>query len=601
MDLKTWTYLIVGVTFALYIGIAIWSRVKTTKGFYIAGGGVSPLANGMATAADWMSAASFISMAGLISFMGRDGAYYLMGWTGGYVLLALLLAPYLRKFGQFTVPDFVGERYYSKQARLVAVICAIFVSFTYVAGQMRGVGVVFSRFLDVDINVGVLIGMTIVFFYAVIGGMKGVTYTQVAQYCVLIFAFLVPAIFISISMTGNVLPQIGFGSTVLDSSGVDSGVYLLDKLDKLNTELGFAEYTSGTKDTIDVFFITVALMVGTAGLPHVIIRFFTVPKVRDARISAGYALFFIALLYTTAPAIAAFARTNLIETVQHQPYKKMPDWFRNWETTGLLAWVDKNADGKIQYAKGSAFDKLPDQKKLQLIKTKKQGRSGEATYENGASANSNELHIDRDIIVLANPEIANLPNWVIALVAAGGLAAALSTAAGLLLVISASVSHDLLKKILMPEISEKKELLYARLAATVAVCIAGYFGINPPGFVAQVVAFAFGLAAASFFPAIILGIFYKRMNREGAVTGMIVGIVFTASYIYYFKFSNPEANNKENWLFGISPEGIGGLGMLLNFAVSLLVSRFTPPPPDEVQQMVENIRIPRGAGTASNH
>ena len=601
MDLKTWTYLIVGVTFALYIGIAIWSRVKTTKGFYIAGGGVSPLANGMATAADWMSAASFISMAGLISFMGRDGAYYLMGWTGGYVLLALLLAPYLRKFGQFTVPDFVGERYYSKQARLVAVICAIFVSFTYVAGQMRGVGVVFSRFLDVDINVGVLIGMTIVFFYAVMGGMKGVTYTQVAQYCVLIFAFLVPAIFISISMTGNVLPQIGFGSTVVDSSGVDSGVYLLDKLDKLNTELGFAAYTDGTKDTIDVFFITVALMVGTAGLPHVIIRFFTVPKVRDARISAGYALFFIALLYTTAPAIAAFARTNLIETVQNQPYKKMPDWFSNWETTGLLAWVDKNADGKIQYAKGSAFDKLPDQKKLKLVKAEKQGMSGETTYENGPSANANELHVDRDIIVLANPEIANLPNWVIALVAAGGLAAALSTAAGLLLVISASVSHDLLKKILMPDISEKKELLYARLAATVAVCIAGYFGINPPGFVAQVVAFAFGLAAASFFPAIILGIFYKRMNREGAVAGMIVGIVFTASYIYYFKFSNPEANNKENWLFGISPEGIGGLGMLLNFAVSLLVSRFTPPPPDEVQQLVENIRVPRGAGEASDH
>jgi len=484
---------------------------------------------------------------------------------------------------------------------LVAVICAIFVSFTYVAGQMRGVGVVFSRFLDVDINVGVLIGMTIVFFYAVMGGMKGVTYTQVAQYCVLIFAFLVPAIFISISMTGNVLPQIGFGSTVVDSSGVDSGVYLLDKLDKLNTELGFDAYTSGTKDTIDVFFITVALMVGTAGLPHVIIRFFTVPKVRDARISAGYALFFIALLYTTAPAIAAFARTNLIETVQNQPYKKMPDWFRNWETTGLLAWVDKNDDGKIQYAKGSAFDKLPEQKKLKLVKAEKQGMSGEATYENGPSANANELHVDRDIIVLANPEIANLPNWVIALVAAGGLAAALSTAAGLLLVISASVSHDLLKKILMPDISEKKELLYARLAATVAVCIAGYFGINPPGFVAQVVAFAFGLAAASFFPAIILGIFYKRMNREGAVAGMIVGIVFTASYIYYFKFSNPEANNKDNWLFGISPEGIGGLGMLLNFAVSLLVSRFTPPPPDDVQELVENIRVPRGADEASDH
>ena len=613
-ELKTWTYAIVGATFALYVGIAIWSRVKTTKGFYVAGGGVSPLANGMATAADWMSAASFISMAGLISFMGRDGAYYLMGWTGGYVLLALLLAPYLRKFGQFTVPDFVGERYYSKQARLVAVICAIFVSFTYVAGQMRGVGVVFSRFLDVDINLGVLIGMGIVFFYAVMGGMKGITYTQVAQYCVLIFAFLVPAIFISLTMTGRVFPQVGFGSTVLES-GSNSGVYLLDKLDKLNTDLGFSAYTSGTKETIDVFFITIALMVGTAGLPHVIIRFFTVPKVRDARISAGYALFFIALLYTTAPAIAAFARTNLIETVQDRPYSEIQNtekreefekyqWFANWENTGLLAWIDKNRDGKIQYSKGKPFDGKPDFKEKEVngeMVPERDPLTGQRLLKNTPTENSNELYVDRDIIVLANPEIANLPPWVIALVAAGGLAAALSTAAGLLLVISASISHDLLKNILMPDISEKQELLYARIAATVAVCIAGYFGINPPGFVAQVVAFAFGLAASSFFPAIILGIFYKRMNREGAVAGMIVGIVFTAAYIIYFKFVNPEANSKENWLFGISPEGIGGLGMILNFIVSLVVCKLTAPPPEEVQDMVENIRIPKGAGQASDH
>ncbi|MCS5635574.1 MAG: cation acetate symporter [Myxococcota bacterium] len=593
MELQTWTYLIVGLTFALYIGIAIWSRVQTTRGFYVAGGGVSPLANGMATAADWMSAASFISMAGIISFSGRDGAYYLMGWTGGYVLLALLLAPYLRKFGQYTVPDFVGERYYSRQARLVAVVCAIFVSFTYVAGQMRGVGVVFSRFLDVDIGNGVLIGMGIVFFYAVMGGMKGITYTQVAQYCVLIFAFLVPAIFISVAMTGHVLPQIGFGSTVLDGSGADTGVYLLDKLDGLHRELGFAAYTAGKKETIDVFFITAALMVGTAGLPHVIIRFFTVPKVRDARLSAGYALFFIALLYTTAPAVAAFARTNLIETVQDQPYRGMPPWFNNWEKTGLLAWVDKDGDGRIQYAPGSAFGKLPGQTSLKLVKRGGLGSSGEPTFANPPGSGRNELHVDRDIMVLANPEIAQLPNWVIALVAAGALAAALSTAAGLLLVISASVSHDLLKNVFMPHISEKQELLYARISAGVAVCIAGYFGINPPGFVAQVVAFAFGLAAASFFPAIVMGIFSKRMNRQGAVAGMVAGIVFTAAYIIYFKFVNPEANTSAHWLFGISPEGIGALGMLLNFAVSLSISRFTAPPPEHIQTLVETIRVPR--------
>jgi len=550
---------LVGVTFSLYIGIAIWSRAGSTKDFYVAGGGVPPLANGMATAADWMSAASFISMAGLISFMGYDGAVYLMGWTGGYVLLALLLAPYLRKFGKFTVPDFIGDRYYSGTARTVAVVCALFVSFTYVAGQMRGVGVVFSRFLEVDINLGVIIGMAIVFFYAVLGGMKGITYTQVAQYCVLIFAFMVPAIFISIQLTGNVLPQIGFGGTLSD------GTYLLDKLDGLHKELGFAEYTSGTKSMQDVFFITAALMVGTAGLPHVIVRFFTVPRVKDARLSAGYALVLIAILYTTAPAIAAFARTNLINTVSEQPYSSMPTWFSKWEETGLISFEDKNGDGNIQYVADPA---------------------------------NNELTIDRDIMVLANPEIANLPNWVIALVAAGGLAAALSTAAGLLLVISTSVSHDLIKKQINPNISEKGELLAARLAAAVAVVIAGLFGIYPPGFVAQVVAFAFGLAAASFFPAIVLGIFNKRMNKQGAIAGMLAGLTFTIAYIVYFKFISPEMNTPDNWLFGVSPEGIGTFGMIINFVVSIVVMRMTPPPPDDVQEMVESIRYPRGATEA---
>lgn len=593
IGLKAWTYTLVGLSFALYIGIAVWSRVKTTRGFYVAGGGVSPLANGMATAADWMSAASFISMAGIISFSGRDGAYYLMGWTGGYVLLALFIAPYLRKFGQFTVPDFMGERYYSKEARLTAVVCALFVSFTYVAGQMRGVGVVFSRFLDVDIGTGVLIGMGIVFFYAVMGGMKGITYTQVAQYCVLIFAFLVPAIFISLSMTGEFFPQVGFGSTLLDDSGANTGVYLLDKLDGLHEQLGFAAYTSGTKETIDIFFITAALMVGTAGLPHVVIRFFTVRRVRDARLSAGYALLFIALLYTTAPALAAFARTNLITTVHDKAYSEMPEWFEHWEKTGLLAWVDKNADGRIQYAPGSALDPVEGQTQLKILRSQESGRWGEPIFRNPPSASRNELHVDRDIIVLANPEIARLPNWVIALVAAGGLAAALSTAAGLLLVISASISHDLLKNILLPKISEKQELLYARISAGVAVCIAGYFGINPPGFVAQVVAFAFGLAAASLFPAIVLGIFYRRMNREGAISGMVVGIVFTAAYISYFKFVNPSANHSANWLFGISPEGIGTLGMLINVVVSLVVCRLTPAPPSSIGALVDRIRVPR--------
>ncbi|MFZ1788420.1 MAG: sodium:solute symporter family protein [Saprospiraceae bacterium] len=565
MSILIWTYILVGLSFALYIGIAIWARAGSTKEFYVAGGGVSPLANGMATAADWMSAASFISMAGLISFMGYDGAVFLMGWTGGYVLLALLLAPYLRKFGKFTVPAFIGDRYYSNTARTVAVICALFVSFTYVAGQMRGVGVVFSRFLEVDINTGVYIGMAIVFFYAVLGGMKGITYTQVAQFCVLIFAFMVPAIFISIQMTGNPIPQLGFGGTTQD------GIYLLDKLNGLNEELGFSAYTSGTKDMFDVFCITAALMVGTAGLPHVIVRFFTVPKVKDARLSAGYALAFIAVLYTTAPAVAVFARTNLIETVSNESYTAMPQWFKNWEKTGLLKFEDKNADGIVQYV---------------------------------ADKDKNELTIDNDIIVLANPEIAKLPNWVVALVAAGGLAAALSTAAGLLLVISTSVSHDLLKKQLMPKMSDKTELLTARISAMFAVIIAGYFGIHPPGFVASVVALAFGLAAASFFPAIIMGIFYKRMNKEGAIAGMVSGLVITLFYIAKFKLHwiGTEANDgPESWWFGVSPEGFGTIGMVVNVVIALIVSSLTEAPPQNVQSMVEDIRIPRGAGSAYNH
>ncbi len=591
MDTQTLSFLFIGLSFALYIGIAVWARAGSTKDFYVAGGGVHPALNGMATAADWMSAASFISMAGIISFMGRDGAVYLMGWTGGYVLLALLLAPYLRKFGQFTVPDFIGERYYSKTARVVAVICLIFVSFTYVAGQMRGVGIVFSRFLEVDVTMGVLIGMGVVFVYAVLGGMKGITYTQVAQYCVLIFAFLVPAIFISILMTGNPVPQVGFGSTLSDGSGL----YLLDKLDAVLVDLGFSPYTNGNKATIDVFAITLALMVGTAGLPHVIVRFFTVPKVSDARLSAGYALVFIAILYTTAPAVAAFARANFVETVHGTAYTEMPNWFRNWEDTDLIAWQDKNGDGIIQYHNGAA-----------LVGVKPQfsggrGDHGERLVENGPSANPNEVYVDRDIMVLANPEIANLPGWVIALVAAGGVAAALSTAAGLLLVISAAVSHDLLRKTFMPGLSDRQELWYARGAAAVAVTIAGIAGIYPPDFVAAVVAFAFGLAAASFFPVILMGIFYKRMNKEGAIAGMVTGLVFTSSYIVYFKLIAPKLNSSAHWLFGISPEGIGTIGMLLNFAVALAVCRYTPAPPVAVQDLVDDIRIPSGAGIAHTH
>ena len=591
METQTLIYIFVGLSFALYIGIALWSRAGSTKDFYVAGGGVNPVVNGMATAADWMSAASFISMAGLIAFLGYDASVYLMGWTGGYVMLALLLAPYLRKFGQFTVPDFIGTRYYSKAARVVAVICLIFISFTYIAGQMRGVGIVFSRFLDVPITMGVIIGMGIVFVYAVLGGMKGITYTQVAQYCVLIFAYMVPAFFLSFMITGNPIPQLGLGSQVADGSGL----YVLEKLNLVLLDLGFGEYTDGSKSMIDVFCITLALMVGTAGLPHVIVRFFTVPKASDARKSAGWALIFIALLYTTAPAVGAFARINFIDTVNETEYSQAPDWFKNWESNDLIAFQDKNGDGVMQYRAGNAFEGAP-------AFGEGTGASGERIVTNTPIADSdNEVYVDRDIMVLANPEIGNLPGWVIALVAAGGLAAALSTAAGLLLVISSSVSHDLLKSTFKPDISEKGELLAARVAATAAIVIAGYLGIYPPGWVAQVVAFAFGLAAASLFPAIFMGIFSKRMNKEGAIAGMVTGLVFTFSYIFYFKLMNPAANVADNWLLGISPEGIGVIGMLLNFAVAIAVSRMTASPPIEIRKLVDSIRVPRGAGDAHAH
>ena len=593
MDVQIWTYIIVGITFSIYIGIAIGARAGSTKEFYVAGGGVSPLANGLATAADWMSAASFLGLAGIISFSGRDGSVYLMGWTGGYVLLALLLAPYLRKFGKFTVPDFVGDRYYSQTARIIAVICALFISFTYVAGQMRGVGIVFSRFLQVDITWGVIMGMAIVFFYAVLGGMKGITYTQVAQYCVLIFAFTVPAVYISLMLTDNPIPQLGFGADLVDEPGMS----LLDKLDGLSEELGFNKYTQGQKGTMDTFFITMALMVGTAGLPHVIVRFFTVPKVSDARKSGLYALVFIAILYTMAPAVSAFARTNLLATIPEATYKEVPQWFKKWENAGLISWVDKNKDGKIKYGPGIAFGENADGKlKPQLLFDKsgelQRGKNNEVILYNTPSKNSNELYIDKDIIVLANPEIAGLPDWVIALVAAGGLAAALSTAAGLLLVISTSVAHDLIKKSINPNISERGELIAARLAAVGAVLVAGYFGINPPDYVAAVVALAFGLAAASFFPILILGIFSKKINKQGAIAGMLVGLISTLTYIVYFKFINVADNKPENWLFGISPEGFGTFGMILNFIITVTVSKFTPEPPQEVQNMVEALRYP---------
>ena len=581
MDLQFLTYLIAGASFALYIGIALWSKASSTNEFYIAGGGVHPVANGMATAADWMSAASFISMAGIISFMGRDGAVYLMGWTGGYVLLALLLAPYLRKFGKYTVPDFIGERYYSKIARFVAVLCLIFVSFTYIAGQMRGVGIVFSRFLEVDINTGVIVGMIIVFIYAVLGGMKGITYTQVAQYCVLIFAYMVPAIFISILITGNPVPQLGFGSKILNED-----IYLLDKLNLVLNDLGFNDYTGSTKSKIDVFCITAALMAGTAGLPHVIVRFFTVPRVRDARTSAGWALMFIAILYTTAPAVSSFSRLNFIDTIHNSEYQTTPQWFKNWENIGLISWLDKNKDGIIQYGPGKALENTKP------IFSNQRGENGERVVLNKPSDKKNEIYIDRDIMVLANPEIAALPNWVIALVAAGALAAALSTAAGLLLVISSAISHDLMKKIFRPSINDKQELFYARLSAAIAIAIAGIFGIYPPAFVAQVVAFAFGLAASSIFPVLIMGIFSKRINSFGAISGMVSGLIFTLSYIVFFKFISPELNSPDHWFLGISPEGIGVVGMLINFFFAIVISFTTKPPPDEIRTLVNKIRQP---------
>ena len=582
MEAQTLTYIFVGLSFALYIGIAIASRAKSTNDFYVAGKGVNPVANGMATAADWMSAASFLSMAGLIAFLGRDGSVYLMGWTGGYVLLALLLAPYLRKYGKYTVPDFIGERYYSNVARVVAVICLIFISFTYIAGQMRGVGIVFSRFLEVEIEMGVIIGMGIVFIYAVLGGMKGITYTQVAQYCVMIFAYLVPAIFLSIMLTGNPIPQIGFGDKLLNSD-----IYLIDKLDKTIIDLGFSPYTEYSKSLIDIFCITAALMFGTAGLPHVIVRFFTVPNMQAARRSAGYALVFIAILYTTAPAVASFARLNFIDSVQNTSYEDAPDWFKNWENIGLISWMDKNQDGKMQYSSGSPFvESRP-------VFADERGSLGERLLENEANtSSSNEVYLDRDIIVLANPEIANLPIWVIALVAAGGLAAALSTAAGLLLVISSSISHDLMKQTFMPQITEKKELLYARLAAGITILLAGLLGIFPPAFVAQVVAFAFGLAASTLFPVLFMGIFSKKTTKEAAIGGMLTGLVFTFSYIVFFKFISPELNNSDHWLLGISPEGIGVIGMILNFLVMLLITKSTKSPPESVINLVETIRRP---------
>jgi len=622
VELQTLTFLFVGFTFLVYIAIAVWAKAGSTGEFYVAGGGVNPLFNGMATAADWMSAASFISMAGLIAFSGYDASVYLMGWTGGYVLLAMLLAPYLRKYGKFTVPEFIGERYYSQAARIVAVVCLIFISFTYIAGQMRGVGIVFSRFLEVDIVTGLMIGMAIVFIYSVLGGMKGITYTQVAQYCVLIFAYTVPAVFISLQITGNPIPQLGFGSTLVG----DPNVYMLDKLDLIIGDLGFSAYTEATMSKTNTFFLTMALMAGTAGLPHVIVRFFTVPKVSDARLSAGYALLFIALLYTVAPAVGSMARYNLVNTINGEhdkdvstndsrvinngriaagtPYTEIPSWFKTWETSGLVGWYDHNNDGKIQYAKGVAVNGKP-------IFSEEPGKYGERVITNPSDGKisqgapfANELYVDRDIIVLANPEIAGLPGWVIALIAAGGIAAALSTAAGLLLVISSAISHDLLKSTFAPNISEKRELMYGRIAITVAILIAGYLGANPPGWVAETVAMAFGLAAASLFPVLLLGIFSKRVNRAGAITGMLTGLVFTFCYIIYFKgvFIEPFAENiEENWLFGITPQAIGGLGMALNFMVAFTVSYLTKEPPKEVQEMVEQLRIPAGAGEATAH
>ena len=591
MELQTLTYLIVGATFALYIGIAFWARATTTGEFYVAGKGINPVANGMATAADWMSAASFISMAGLIAFKGYDASVYLMGWTGGYVLLAMLLAPYLRKFGKFTVPEFIGDRYYSQTARIVAVICLIVASITYVIGQMKGIGVAFSRFLEVDFSVGLFTGMAIVFFYAVMGGMKGITYTQIAQYCVMIFAYTVPAIFISLQLTGNAVPQLGLGSMITDGSGT----HMLAKLDSVLVGIGFAEYTAQKGTTINMVLLTLSLMIGTAGLPHVIVRFFTVPRVKDARSSAGWSLVFIAILYTTAPAVGAMAIYNMIKTVQvgevgaadgNLAYEERPAWFKNWEKTGLLKYEDKNGDGRIQY--------YNDKNKEYAAKAESFGWKG------------NEMvKIDRDIMVLANPEIAKLPNWVIALVAAGGLAAALSTAAGLLLAIASSISHDLLKGVFRPGISEKNELLAGRIAMGGAILVAGYFGLHPPGFAAQVVALAFGLAASSLFPALMMGIFNKRANNTGAVAGMLVGLGATLVYIFMFKGwlfipgTNNFPNTAEYWLMGIQPESFGAIGAALNFITAYVVSKVTQAPPEHIQHLVEDIRIPRSTGASS--
>ena len=631
MELQSLIYLFVGISFAIYIGIALWAKAGSTKDFYVAGGGVHPVANGMATAADWMSAASFISLAGIISFKGSDGGAYLMGWTGGYVLLAMLLAPYLRKFGKFTVPDFVGDRYYSDAARTVAVISVIFVSFTYVAGQMRGVGIVFSRFLQVDVNTGVLIGMGIVFIYSVLGGMKGITYTQVAQYVVMIFAYMIPAIFLSLQVTDTFLPQLGiFGQTTFAFDDgvrvIPEGTYLLHALDQSISDLGFSDYTQ-PGNLWNMFMLTTALMLGTAGLPHVIVRFFTVPTVKDARVSAGWALVFIAIMYTTISSVAAFSRVNLIKNLQNVEYKAFVNgevkhadgtpnngnWFKTWENGGLLAWNDRNGDGKIQYASGKAFDGAKGKPSFDGDKRGEDGHrltvngKGPASAEELAKGNgvANELYVDRDIMVLANPEIANLPNWVIAFIAAGGLAAALSTAAGLLLVIASAISHDLMGQVIFkdPEtgkstLNEKTELMWARVSAVAAICIAGYLGINPPGFVAQVVAFAFGLAAAAFFPTIILGVFDKRMNKEGAIAGILTGLIFTFGYIIYFVFMG---GDKADYFLGIAPTGIGTIGTILHLIVALVVSRMTPEPPQEIQDLVEKIRIPSGAGEAHDH
>jgi cation/acetate symporter len=591
MDQTTWNFIFIGITFGVYITIAIWSRAASTKEYYTASGSVSPFANGMATAADWMSAATFISMAGGIAAAGYGASKFLMGWTGGFVLLTTLMVPYLRKFGKATIPDFIGDRYYSDAARLVAVICAIFICMTYIMGQMRGVGIVFSRLFDIEIWMGVIIGAGIVFFYAGLGGMKGITYTQVAQYCVMVFAYTIPVFFISLIITGNAIPQFGLvGDYVKD--GAENAVPLIDKINQISVDLGFSKYTENTSNTLDLFCITAALMVGTAGLPHVIVRFFTVKNVKAVRKSAYWTLSFIAIIYLTAPALGMFARTNFIEEINQKKYQEAPEWFKNWEEQGMIAWVDKNNDGIMQYRAGDVFSGKPS-----FDDSIRQDGSPR-TVTNQLSASENEVYYDKDIIVLANPEMAGLPQWVIALVMAGCVAAALSTAAGLLLVLSTAISHDLMKKIINPDISDQQEMKYARIASFGALVVAAYFGINPPSsFVAKTVAFAFGLAASSFFPTLIMGIFSKKINKEGAIAGMICGIGFTMSYIIYFQFLT---DSKDYW-FGISPEGIGFVGMFINFIIAFAVSSRTAPPPSEVQEMVENIRIPKGAGKATSH